>query len=242
MKSFLQQIADNLIGNYPNLDDLILVLPSKRAGTILRTTLAKTANKTVFSPTIYSIEQFVEHLSQLEVANPTEQLFTLYEAYLTTDTKQKDSFANFSKWGQTLLQDFNEIDRYLINTKDIFSYLADIQEITHWSLQKEKSEIINNYIEFWNGLEALYHSFYDLLKEKNLGHQGLIYRTACERLKEYIHKTVQKTHIFIGFNALNAAESFIIQEILAHGKADIFWDSDPYFLDDPIHDAGHFIR
>src|SRR5690606_6270590 len=180
VKSFLQQLADDLLSNYPTLDDLILVLPSKRAGTILRTTLAKTANKTVFAPTIYSIENFVEHISQLETATHTEQLFTLYNAYLTLDTKQKDNFSSFAKWGQTLLGDFNEIDRYLINTKDIFSYLADIQEITHWSLQKEKSELINNYIEFWNGLGSLYTSFNQLLKERNLGHQGLIYRTACE--------------------------------------------------------------
>jgi ATP-dependent helicase/nuclease subunit B len=242
VKSFLQQIADDLISNYSDLDDLILILPSKRAGTILRTTLAKTSNKTVFAPTVYSIENFVEHISQLETATQTEQLFALYNAYLSVDTKQKDDFSTFAKWGQTLLQDFNEIDRYLINTKDIFSYLLDIQEITHWSLQKERSVLINNYIEFWNRLGTLYDSFTQLLKDKNLGHQGLIYRTACEKLNDYFHKTGQKTHVFIGFNALNTAESFIIQEILSRGKADIFWDIDPYFLDDPIHDAGYFIR
>src|SRR5690606_3861071 len=145
-------------------------------------------------------------------------------------------------WGQTLLQDFNEIDRYLIDTKDIFSYLADIQEINHWSLQKEKSGIITNYIKFWNNLEPLYNTFNNLLTAKKLGHQGLIYRTACEQLKDYLDINKNKTHIFIGFNALNTAESYIIQEILAKTKADIFWDGDTYFVEDPIHDAGYFFR
>ena len=242
MKSFLQQLADDLLDSYPDLDNLILVLPSKRAGTVLRTTLAKTANKTLFAPTIYSIEHFVQHISRLEAATHVEQLFALYRAYSSMGTEQKENFYSFSKWGQTLLQDFNEIDRYLINTKDIFSYLLDIQEITHWSLQKERSEIIDNYIEFWNGLGTLYNSFNELLKDKNMGHQGLIYRTACEELDTYLTTNVQKRHIFVGFNALNSAESFIIQEILAQGNADIFWDSDSYFLEDPIHDAGYFIR
>ncbi|MCM4166641.1 hypothetical protein KCTC52924_01488 [Arenibacter antarcticus] len=242
MKSFLQQLVDHLLSTYPSLDELILVLPSKRAGTVLRTTLATTSNKTLFAPKIYSIESFVEHISELETASSPEQLFTLYKAYSSITTEQKDNFSTFAKWGQTLLQDFNEIDRYLIDTKDIFSYLADIQEINHWSLQKDKSEIISNYIQFWNQLNPLYNTFNQLLKAKNLGHQGLIYRTACEQLPRYLENNSNKTHIFVGFNALNTAESFIIQEILAKTKAEIFWDSDPYFINDPIHDAGYFIR
>ena len=242
MKSFLQQVVDDLLKTYDSFDNLILILPSKRAGTILRTTLANTANKTIFSPKIYSIEGFVEHISKLEAASNMEQLFTLYKAYSAMEYGEKDNFSIFSKWGQTLLQDFNEIDRYLIDAKDIFSYLANIQEINHWSLQKEKSEIITNYIKFWNNLEPLYKAFNDLLKAKKLGHQGLIYRTACEQLKDYLANNENKTHIFLGFNALNTAESYIIQEILSKTKADIFWDSDPYFTEDPIHDAGYFIR
>tara|TARA_R110002012_G_scaffold90609_1_gene221438 strand:+ start:271 stop:3021 length:2751 start_codon:yes stop_codon:yes gene_type:complete len=242
LKSFLQQVVDDIFQTYDSLDDLILILPSKRAGTILRTTLANTADKTIFSPRIYSIEGFVEHISNLHTASNMEQLFTLYKAYSSMEYGEKDNFYTFSKWGQTLLQDFNEIDRYLVDTKDIFSYLANIQEINHWALQKDKSEIITNYIKFWNNLEPLYKTFNDLLKAQKLGHQGLIYRTACEQLKDYISNNKNNTHIFIGFNALNTAESYIIQEILAKTKADIFWDGDTYFVEDPIHDAGYFIR
>ena len=242
LKSFLQQVVDDILRTYDSLDDLILILPSKRAGTILRTTLANTADKTIFSPRIYSIEGFVEQISNLHTASNMEQLFTLYKAYSSMEYGEKDNFYTFSKWGQTLLQDFNEIDRYLVDTKDIFSYLANIQEINHWALQKDKSEIITNYIKFWNNLEPLYKTFNDLLKAQKLGHQGLIYRTACEQLKDYISNNKNNTHIFIGFNALNTAESYIIQEILAKTKADIFWDGDTYFVEDPIHDAGYFIR
>ncbi len=50
--------------------------------------------------------------------------------------------------------------------------------------------------------------------------------------------TKNKKHIFIGFNALNKAEVFIIKEFLNEGNADIYWDIDICFLEDKIHDAG----
>lgn len=49
-------------------------------------------------------------------------------------------------------------------------------------------------------------------------------------------------HIFLGFNALNTAEQKIIEGILDHTDSVIYWDIDRYFLEDPVHDAGYFIR
>jgi len=153
-----------------------------------------------------------------------------------------DNFYAFSKWGQTLLQDFNEIDRYLVNSEKLFSNLAAIQEINHWSVQSEKTPLMQDYLNFWNNLEPLYSTFNTTLKEKGFGHQGLVYREAFEKLENYLATVPNKTHIFIGFNALNTAESKIIQTILQKGKSDAYWDIDKYFLTDPIHDASYFIR
>src|SRR5690606_33674063 len=47
---------------------------------------------------------------------------------------------------------------------------------------------------------------------------------------------------FVGFNALTSAESKIVQHFLEQGHGQAYWDIDSYFLDDPIHDAGLFIR
>ncbi len=202
----------------------------------------KTANKTLFSPDIYSIETFVEKISGLSYATNTQQHFELYGAYLNTSKGEKESFSAFLKWGQTLLQDFNEIDRYLIDPSKIFSYLSAIQEVNHWYLQKEKTKMMDDYIKFWNNLEQLYTTFNNSLIEKGLGHQGLVYRQACHNLSTYLKLNPKKTYIFIGFNALNTAEEYIVQEILSTSNADIYWDTDPYFINDPIHDAGYFIR
>ena len=242
MQSFLEEVIDKITKEHNTPEDLIFILPSKRAGTFLKNTLAKTNLKTSFAPEIYSIESFIEKISGLGYASNTQQIFELYATYLKSSPKEEDSFFAFSKWGQTLLQDFNEIDRYLIDAEKLFSNLAAIQEIEHWSVQAEKTKMMQDYLDFWNNLNQLYTRFNTSLLDQGVGHQGLVYRKACEKLPEYLSDITDKTHVFVGFNALNTAESEIIQKILQDSKAVIYWDTDSYFLDDPMHSAGHFIR
>ncbi|MBA6314013.1 PD-(D/E)XK nuclease family protein [Cellulophaga baltica] len=242
MQSFIEEVVQELLDNGTNLTDTIFVLPSKRAGTFLKNTISKNIHQTIFAPEIYSIESFIELISGLDYASSTEQLFTLYKSYLQTSTeKDKDSFLSFSKWGQTVLQDFNEIDRYLIDTKAIFSHLSAIQELNTY-FQEEPTQMIADYVKFWNNLEALYHSFNQHLLEKNLASQGYAYRTANTAVTAYVEQTLDKKFVFIGFNALNKAEENILQYILEHATAAIYWDIDRYFLDDTLHDASLFIR
>ncbi|MEB8346121.1 PD-(D/E)XK nuclease family protein [Flavobacteriaceae bacterium KMM 6898] len=242
MKSFLEEVIEEVQLKYGSLEEIVFVLPSKRAGTFLRNSIGKTTTMTAFAPEIYSIETFIEKIANLVYANNTEQLFHLYESYLKTAKGEPENFYAFSKWGQTLLQDFNEIDRYLVDSKAIFSHLSDIKEIDHWSLQEGKTRMITDYLQFWQKLPTLYEAFNSSLLEKGLGHQGLVYRKATEELKTYLATKPKAIHVFIGFNALNTAESKIIQEILNTSNSEIYWDIDPYFLEDDIHDAGHFIR
>ncbi len=243
MQSFLEEIVDQIRNTQVPLEHTVFVLPSKRAGTFLRNYIAKTSKgKTIFSPNIYSIEGFVEEISCLSLASHTQQIFELYYSYLEQNTGENDSFIDFSKWGQTLLQDINEIDRYLIDSKKLFAHLSAIQEINHWYVQAEKTKLVEDYIQFWNNLEDLYRIFNQRLLDQDMGHQGLIYRKACDNLEPYLESNAEKTFFFIGFNALNTAESTIIQRVLKTPNANIYWDVDTYFLNDPIHDAGLFIR
>ncbi|MBM1104997.1 PD-(D/E)XK nuclease family protein [Aurantibacter crassamenti] len=242
MQSFLEEVVQQICQEYDKLENIIFILPSKRSGTFLRKALAQTANKTLFAPQILSIEGFVESISGLTTATHTQQLFELYKVYRTIATDEQSDFYSFSKWASTLLQDFNEIDRYLVEATELFSNLTDIQEITHWSPESEKTKMMEDYLQFWNQLEPLYHAFNESLINQNLGHQGLIYRRAFENLEAYLNNTNDKIHVFIGFNALNKSETLIIQKIIADNKNKIFWDIDQYFLNDQTHDASFFLR
>lgn len=241
MVSFLEEVIDELYNMGVDIDQCIYVLPSKRAGTFLKKIISKKISKTIVSPDIYSIEEFVENISGLSYASQTQQLFQLYKAYLQVGTYEKESFESFLNWGQTLLQDINELDRYLVDTSSLFSGLSAIQEVNHWSLQKDRTTLMENYLHFWKQLNQIYSTFNYNLLENEVGHQGLVYRKASEKITDYVSNT-NKSHVFMGFNALNTAESNIIQTILANSNSKLYWDIDEYFLEDKLHDAGLFIR
>ena len=127
MQSFLEEVVQEVYNKHQNLEDVVFVLPSKRAGTFLKNTIGKVVQKTIFLPETFAIETFVERISGIQQASNTQLLFQLYQSYLAITPDDPDSFYTFTKWGQTLLQDFNEIDRYLVDAKQIFSYLSAIR-------------------------------------------------------------------------------------------------------------------
>lgn len=245
MTTFIFDVLKDLQNQNTNLSQLTFILPSKRAGLFLKHQIPHVINQTCFAPTIISIEEFVEQLSELKSTGNVELLFEFYTTYKTlTKENDIDTFEAFTKWAQILLQDFNEIDRYLIPQSKIFDYLKAIKEIesNHWSLEQNQTDFIKNYLAFWNKLNDYYTHYTKALIGKKIGYQGLIYRRAAEQLKDYIKSNSNTQHVFLGFNALNTAEETIIQELLQNDLAKIYWDIDTSFLENPKHDAALFTR
>jgi hypothetical protein len=243
MITFLEETLAKIKEETSALSELVIILPSKRACGFLLNHLKSSADKTFFPPKISSIEEFIQEISNLKIIDPTELLFESYKVYLKVISNQeKDSFEVCSSWATPLLNDFNEIDRHLISTNSFFNYLSTIKNINHWGVQNEQTQLVKNYLKFWNSLP----SFYDLLRteliHKNQGYQGLIYREAAENIEYYKSNSSNKTHIFIGFNALNTSEQTIIQELLEVDQTRIYWDIDQFFYNDKIHNSSYFIR
>ncbi len=243
MISFLEEVVADIKSRYGDISDFTLILPSKRAGGFLKDFLKRTATQTSFAPKILSIEEFIEDLSNLKIIDNTELLFNSYQAYLATKViDEKEDFETYSSWAITLLNDFNEIDRYLVDTKPFFSYLTSIKTLERWGVDQEKTGLINNYLQFWTGLPHFYESLQTILLQENLGYQGMVYREAALNIEHYIDSNRSKKHIFIGFNALNTAEQNIIQELLEAENTKIYWDADQTFYEDTKHSASYFIR
>ncbi len=234
-----------MVHNYSDsLSTTIIVLPNKRAKVFLIDELKKQINTAVFLPEILTIEDLVQEISGLHLIDPIELIFEFYEVYLKLPkNSESQSFEVFANWGKTLLQDFNEIDRYLLDPNKILTYLDNIKEIEHWSVNAEtRTELIKKHLEFWKLLPKYYSSFYNILLEKKKGYQGMIYREAVLRIGQDMDLYSNKNIVFAGFNALNAAEEIIIQHLLVSNQAKIYWDIDEYLLHDTSHDAGLFIR
>jgi hypothetical protein len=243
--SFLDKLATQIISDFgTNFSTLEIILPNKRAKLFLYEAIQKQISNNVFAPNIISIEDFIQDIAQIRSIDQIEVLFEFYDVYQSiTPQKSRQVFEVFANWAKMLLQDFNEIDRYLKDPLYVLSYLKDIEDIKKWGVTLEqKTPLLEKYIDFWKLLPTYYSKFYEHLCRKKIGYQGLIYREAVKKANEYSASNSHKNYIFAGFNALNKAEETIIQLLLSQNKAKIYWDADKTFIDDLQHDAGMFLR
>lgn len=243
MTSFITQTLQDIISRGTPISEYTFILPNKRAGAFLMKELAELNNTTAFAPEVLSIEVFAQQVAQLKSIDNLSALFEFYNVYReNTPVEETEDWETFASWGQTLLQDFNEIDHYLVDYKSVFGSLSDIQEMNqHWSIDGEQTTLVENYLKFWKKLPLYYEKLTEKLESKMQAYQGLIYRKAITQMDAYLKKNPHK-HIFMGFNALSTAEQYIIQYMLKKGTAEVFWDIDEVFLSDPHHDASLFLR
>lgn len=239
--SFISETIDDILKTNPTFRDVVFILPSQRAKVFVKQTL-KEKLQVGFLPEVLNIEQFINQVSGIEKADNLQLLFQFYAVYKSIETNPV-SFDVFSSWAITVLQDFNEIDQHLINTKDIFVYLRDIQRLRKWSVKGEfiETDLMKNHYDFLEKLNQYYNAFYKILLEKNIGYQGLLYRESCNKIDEFLTDKIEKKFFFIGFNALNKAEEYLFQKVLETENSEIYWDIDTAFFKSN-HQVGKFIR
>ena len=239
MTPFLKQSIQTLLSKHKDLQQMVIILPSKRAGVFLQHYLIEVLETPQFAPEIFSIESFIEHLSSLKKANQVHQLFHLFEAYKKNIPKEsQDDFTRFMQWGTRLLKDFNDLDAYRVNPKDSLENLGEFYQLEGFNLPENKQSFP---AVFWEQIYPIYQDFQSLLLDHQWATLGMLYQDALDALEIYLSHTT-KTHYFIGFNALNQAEQDLIQEFLAKNKGEVLWDLDQAFYEDKIHAAGRFIR
>ncbi len=261
-KPFLQQTAEYLYRNYGGqLTDCCIVFPGRRAGLFFSDHLGNLTDKPMWSPTIFTINDFFEHLSGLEVADPVLLIYQLYKTY-KKHIQTPEPFEDFYYWGEMLLNDFEDIDRYMVNTHDLFQNLAAIKSIedhydyltdqqkeaikTFWnSFNPEKpSKDQKAFLSLWEVIEPIYNDFNETLKNQSLAYEGMIYREVAQKIEQ--EKCCPNIPwgkvIFIGFNALTRCEELAFGQLQKDGMAEFIWDYDQYYVDNKTNEAGFFIR
>ena len=139
--TFLDKLSSTLLQQSDvELSNCLIVLPNKRAKVFLLESLKNHLEGTSFAPQIISIEDFIQDIAGLRAIDPVELLFEFYEIYLSiTEKAKQQTFEEFSIWAKTALQDFNEIDRYLLDPAHVFSYLKDIEALKRWDLEAKNT-------------------------------------------------------------------------------------------------------
>lgn len=244
MTKFLYRTAEYLVQNYgESLSEICIVLPNRRAGLYLKKYLAEIVRKTIWAPSVYSVEDFMVRLSHLKLADSVEVLFELYEVHKVLEGEKAQTFDEFMHWGQQLIGDFNEIDSYLVDSAEIFSFLSEAKALTIWNLEKSPlTDFEKQYLHFYNSLKNYHDELSDRLISAGKAYQGLLFRKTAERVPSLISSLEWKKVIFAGFNAMTASEERIVDTLVEAGLGDTLWDADHYYLSDENQEAGYFLR
>ena len=243
-ESFLSLVASHFLENYSTLrDDVCIIFPNRRASVFFRKELSRLSTEVQWLPDIFSTEDFVREITRQKIAEPVAQLFEFYTAYSAREEGAAETFDVFSTWATQLLHDFQEIDLYLVDAKQLFGTIDDAYAIKNWS--PDGTILTANqqqYLRFWSRMGTWYSAFREQLKSKGLATAAMSYRLLAEEIEHFSEELKWKKVIFAGFNALNKAEQKIIRHLVKQGKAEILWDIDPYYLDNDQNEAGHFFR
>ncbi|AMM52111.1 hypothetical protein TH61_14215 [Rufibacter sp. DG15C] len=247
MQSFLRQAADHIYQTYTDqLSDLCIVLPTRRATLYFKNALAEAAPTGIWSPQIYSMEEFVCNMANVDVLEPLHLQLDLYDIMLTFDPKL--DFDQFVGWSSTLLEDFSRMDMELVDPAAVFEYVSEAKALERWDPGKPGSstptENVKQYFQLWTNLERTYNALQAKLKKDKQAYTGMAFRMVADRIKDISQSNAGcYKYIFIGLNALSRAEQNIIQTLLSVGKAEVFFDSDDFYMNlESDKRAGHFLK
>ena len=245
MQTFLAQAAQKIVAEHPNdLQNVLVLLPNKRGELFLKRAISSQISGPVLAPAMQTIEEFVQEASGFQKQSQLQLLMTLFTVYTET-VNAAETFDNFIKWGNMLLHDFNEIDRHMVDAHQLFNNLLDAKVIESWGVEPgNETELMANFLAFWKSLKPLYNAYNKVLDSQQISYQGKAYRKVADDLSRV--DALLSGHFsgiyLLGFNALNKAEENIFQHLISAHGAQVLWDADSFYMHDPLHEAGDFLR
>lgn len=260
MKPFLYQVATLFFEQYgENINTLAFVFPNRRAGLFFQKYLSELTPKPVFSPPVMTINDLMVELSGKHLADKINSLFVLYNIYVKI-SHSSESFDEFLYWGELLLNDFDDVDKYMINAQALFTNITDLREIedtfdflsdeqvaairTFWQTFYPKGDTPNQkqFLAVWEILYSLYQELRAALSLTNQGYEGMLFREVVEKAEKYdeVELPYEKV-IFVGLNAISVAEEKFLKFLQRKGLADFYWDYTCPFVKDKENKASFFM-
>ena len=262
---FLEAIAARYAGR-TSLERTCFVFPNRRSAVFFRKYLGERAGRPLFVPAMRTIDELFQDISGLkpvEKVPALDRLYRIYRDLLAEEGRTAEPFDDFIYWGDILMSDFDDIDKYcvdaarmFVNLRDLkdlsagYDFLSDtqrraIEEFCGSFYQKgiTQSGTRQDFAALWNILLRLYERFRNSLAADGLGYPGMIYRSVADAIRPDTHLLPAFDEVvFIGLNALNNCEIALLTELQKEDKADFYWDFEGALLQDPANKAGRFIR
>jgi len=269
MKTFLSLVANDLLHRFGNnMHDVTVVFPGKRASLFLNQELAMASDVPVWAPRYITMSDLFYSLTPYVKADPIDSIASLYQIFsktiLTEEMQEEYTLDKFWGWGEIILSDFDDVDKHMADAETIFlnvyelmqleslDYLTDDQKQTlqHFfqNFSAEGNSVLKErFLNIWSLMYKMYTQLREEQMQDGSVYEGAIFRSVVENLKEddtllqsFLEK--RKAIVFAGFNVLNDVEHALMSAIQKQGKALFYWDYDSFYVDNPEHEAGVFMR
>jgi hypothetical protein len=249
-------VAKDLVARCGNrLADVTVVFPSRRARLFFNNYLYREVGSPLWAPQYTTIEELFESHSAYRNADIIQLTGDLYQSYMEVYNAQSEipsteTLDEFFFFGEILLNDFDDIDKNLVNARSLFGNLRDLDrmkdDFSHLSEAQMESitqhfgKIFENdsplktaFWSIWNILGDVYQTFREKLKKQGIAYQGMLMRDVIENESlEFFGEQ----YVFAGFNVLNKCEESLFKRL--KNKSLFYWDYDDYYLN---HEAGCYI-
>lgn len=243
MDNFISKVAQFITAHHTNYAQLTVVLPSRRAQKYIQQELFRLHGHPIFSPNFITIDQFAKNLIDEELIDSVDLLFRFYKVF--KELGKDEDFETFLNWAPMLIADCNEIDRYLVDANQLFKNLRDVKELENWSFEHGRvlSDSQKRFLDFWDQLKSFYEIINTELEQTGFVYSGAVFRKALENFDQKIDQIYpSQSFLFAGFNALSEAETQLMERLVKRGRAHILAEADSFYLNNPNHEAGLFIR
>ncbi|OAV66749.1 Inactivated superfamily I helicase [Bacteroidales bacterium Barb6XT] len=266
MGGFLQEIAKGFYDRFGGeVCRLAFVFPNRRAGVFFKKYLEEAAASEgipvpLFSPGVMTTGDLFLLLGGKQAGDRIGLLFTLYRVFREI-SGSGESFDEFLYWGELLLNDFDEADRYLVNAGRLFRNVTDLKELegdweflsgeqvdavrTFWASFDPKGDWRGEreFRSVWELLLALYEGFRERLTAEGTGYEGMLFREVTENLDEERCRALgYEGFVFVGLNALSGVEERLLGELRDMGLADFYWDYGSGCVRDVCNGASFFVK
>lgn len=251
MDTFLKEAARRIIGDAAPSRDLsrtLVVFNNHRSELFLRrafASLSAESGEGWFMPQTMVVDDLVADLGGLKIVPNEFLLFELYAIHMHIggDQRKYSNFEDFIAFGDIMLSDFSEIDRYCVDARDLFQNLHAYKELLEWDVENPAmSPMQRDYLQFYHSLYDYYSLLHSRLEAKGEAYGGMAYRHVAENIGTLIDEGRWQRVYFIGFNAISECERRIIGEYVRRGLGELVTDGDEYYFADKDQEAGLFLR
>ena len=150
MNPFLKQVAAHYLST--GLENTCFVFPNRRSAVFFRKHLGDVRRErgetgAMHAPMSLTINDFFARMYEGEVTDRIRLLVELYASYKAVYPKA-ETLDEFLFWGEVILADFDDVDKFLVDAKDLFTNVADFKEIQddYSHLSERQREAVRHFV------------------------------------------------------------------------------------------------